>query len=47
MEHVDEKKDVKPGVAAAKPTGAQPAKTNVGTNPPAPAGTYKPVQTIK
>lgn len=50
MEHVDQKKDAKPGVAIAKPTGAQPAKTNTagaGNNVPAPAGTYKPAQTIK
>jgi len=47
MEHIDETKDAKPGVAGAKPNGAQPAKTNVGGNPPAPAGTFKPVQTIK
>lgn len=50
MEHIEEdKKDTKPGVAAAKPaTGSQPAKSNTGgTNVPAPAGTYKPVQTIK
>jgi hypothetical protein len=46
MEHVDQKKDAKPGVAAAKP-GAQPANTHTGGNAPAPAGTYKPVQTIK
>lgn len=48
MEHIEVTKDAKPGVAGAKPTGTQPAKTNTGgTNVPAPAGTYKPQQTIK
>lgn len=48
MEHIEEEKTAKPGVAGAKPSGAQPAKTNTGgTNVPAPAGTYKPQQTIK
>lgn len=48
MEHIEEDKPVKPGVASAKPVGTQPAKTNTGgTNAPAPAGTFKPVQTIK
>jgi hypothetical protein len=48
MEHIEEKKDTKPGVAGTKAPGAQPAKTNTGgTNVPPPAGTFKPVQTVK
>lgn len=50
MEHIEEnKKDPKAATAgASKAPGAQPARTNTGgTNVPAPAGTFKPVQTVK